>query len=282
MQYTLALLGLAASVCAQGVTQIISPPAPAPTGCSPSFTGNFEINVQNVTHTSPKKRDLEKRVTACGGDGTLVLTLVNGLLKDGKGRTGYIADNRQFQFDGPPQTGAIYTAGFSVCANDTLALGGSAIFWQCLSGTFYNLYDESLGGQCNEVYIDIIPCVVNGATTVTASSMSTLPSSIVVVTSPTATTTSTTSKVSSLSTTTSSIMTSSLSLVAVTNSTTTSTLVSNITTTATGVLSSTDAHTTATTTAASTSAISTGAASVLSAGKEFAALAAGLAALVML
>lgn len=63
MQYTLALLALTASACAQGVTQIITPPAPAPTGCSPSFTGNFMINVQNVT-TTPKKRGLEKvRVT---------------------------------------------------------------------------------------------------------------------------------------------------------------------------------------------------------------------------
>ena len=54
----------------------------------------------------------------------------------------YIAANYQFQFDNPPQAGAIYTTGFSLCANNTLALGGSAIWYQCLSGSFYNLYDR--------------------------------------------------------------------------------------------------------------------------------------------
>lgn len=54
----------------------------------------------------------------------------------------YIAANYQFQFDAPPQAGAIYTTGFSLCANGSLALGGSAIFYQCLSGSFYNLYDR--------------------------------------------------------------------------------------------------------------------------------------------
>lgn len=77
-------------------------------------------------------------------------------MKDQAGRTGYIAANDQFQFDDPPQTGAIYTAGFSVCANNTVALGGSAIWWQCLSGSFYNIYDVKQGNQCNEIYIEAI------------------------------------------------------------------------------------------------------------------------------
>jgi hypothetical protein len=34
---------------------------------------------------------------------TLQVTLNKGLMKDGLDRTGYIADNYQFQFDGPPQ-----------------------------------------------------------------------------------------------------------------------------------------------------------------------------------
>ena len=84
------------------------------------------------------------------------MTLAGGILKDAKGRTGYIAANSQFQFDGPPQTGAIYTAGWSVCSNGSLAIGADAIFYQCLSGTFYNLYDESTGDQCSPVYIDVI------------------------------------------------------------------------------------------------------------------------------
>merc|ERR1712093_569660 len=50
----------------------------------------------------------------------------------------------------------IYTSGFSVCSNGTLAIGDSAIFYQCLSGTFYNLYDESTGAQCSPIYINIL------------------------------------------------------------------------------------------------------------------------------
>jgi hypothetical protein len=87
---------------------------------------------------------------------------------DNDGRTGYIAANSQLQFDDPPQTGAIYTAGFAACSNGTLTLGDDAIFYQCLSGTFYNLYDESQGAQCSPVYIDIVgggaPVPSGGAT----------------------------------------------------------------------------------------------------------------------
>merc|ERR1712093_637271 len=50
----------------------------------------------------------------------------------------------------------IYTSGFSVCSNGTLAIGDSAIFYQCLSGTFCNLYDESTGAQCSPIYINIL------------------------------------------------------------------------------------------------------------------------------
>jgi hypothetical protein len=82
--------------------------------------------------------------------------LSNGILKDAKGRTGYIAANQQFQFDAPPQTGAIYTSGWSVCSNGTLTLGDESVWYQCLSGTFYNLYDESTGAQCSQVYIEVL------------------------------------------------------------------------------------------------------------------------------
>lgn len=85
-----------------------------------------------------------------------MLKLSNGILTDEKGRTGYIAANNQFQFDDPPQTGAIYTAGWSVCSNSSLAIGGDAVFQQCLSGTFYNLYDEATSAQCSPVYIEVI------------------------------------------------------------------------------------------------------------------------------
>lgn len=81
--------------------------------------------------------------------------LHNGKLTDSKGHTGYIASNNQFQFDGPPQAGALYTSGFSVCANGSLALH-SAVWYSCLSGDFYNLYDYNKAPQCFEVYLEVV------------------------------------------------------------------------------------------------------------------------------
>ncbi|OCL12730.1 hypothetical protein AOQ84DRAFT_352376 [Glonium stellatum] len=96
------------------------------------------------------------QLVGCAGNDTLTLTLNNGVLKDTQGRTGYIASNYQFQFDNPPQAGAIYTSGFSVCSNGSLALGGSAVWYQCLSGNFYNLYDRYWAPQCHAVLIDAL------------------------------------------------------------------------------------------------------------------------------
>ena len=84
--------------------------------------------------------------------------LAGGVLTDAKARTGYIASNYQFQFDGPPQAGAIYTAGFSVCGNNSVALGGSTVFYECASGDFYNLYDRNWAPQCSAVEIVAMPC----------------------------------------------------------------------------------------------------------------------------
>ena len=96
------------------------------------------------------------QMVACETNGTLALTLANGILKDSFGRTGYIASNFQFQFDNPPQSGALITAGFSVCANGSLALGGSNVFFQCRSGDFYNLYTENWAPQCSPVTINTV------------------------------------------------------------------------------------------------------------------------------
>jgi len=95
---------------------------------------------------------------ACYSAGVLAVNLTSGVLLDSKGRTGYIAANSQFQFDAPAQTGAIYTAGWSVCSNGTLALGSATTFYQCLSGSFYNIYlDDVLGAeQCEQVAIEVI------------------------------------------------------------------------------------------------------------------------------
>ncbi|KAF2116948.1 hypothetical protein BDV96DRAFT_645348 [Lophiotrema nucula] len=134
----------------QAITTPIAPEASAPSGCSTSASGTFQITVVNVT-TSASKRDLGKRQQA----GILTLSLSDEVLKDQAGRTGYIASNYQFQFDEPPQAGAIYTSGFSLCGNSSLALGGSSIFYQCWSGGFFNLYDRDWAGPstCTAIYL---------------------------------------------------------------------------------------------------------------------------------
>ena len=99
---------------------------------------------------------------SCKTSGTLEMNLKGGILTDGKGRIGSIVANRQFQFDGPPpQAGAIYAAGWSITPDGNLAIGDNDVFYQCLSGTFYNLYDEHIGSQCTPVHleaIDLIDC----------------------------------------------------------------------------------------------------------------------------
>lgn len=96
--------------------------------------------------------------SGCKGSGNLVAQLTDGVLVDNHNRTGYIASNFQLQFDNPPQSGALYTEGFSHCGNDSLALGSSATFWQCASGTFFNLYDRWWAEQCEPVDILVLPC----------------------------------------------------------------------------------------------------------------------------
>jgi len=93
------------------------------------------------------------------------MSLSNGILTDQNGRTGYIASNYQFQFDKPPQAGAIYTAGFSVCNNGSLALGGEALWWECQSGSFYNLYDRDWAPHCLPILIQILGASLGPATT---------------------------------------------------------------------------------------------------------------------
>ncbi|CAB4254619.1 similar to Saccharomyces cerevisiae YKL163W PIR3 O-glycosylated covalently-bound cell wall protein required for cell wall stability [Maudiozyma barnettii] len=99
---------------------------------------------------------------ACKSTGTLAMTIKNGILTDAKGRIGSIVSNRQFQFDGPPpQAGAIYAGGWSITPEGNLALGSQDVFYQCLSGNFYNLYDQSIASQCGPVHlqaVDLIDC----------------------------------------------------------------------------------------------------------------------------
>ena len=112
--------------------------------------------------TSPVPTGKPVTLTSCKSDGTLELVIKGGVLTDAKGRIGSIVSNRQFQFDGPPpQAGAIYAKGWSISPEGNLALGSSDVFYQCLSGNFYNLYDQDIGHQCSPVHlaaIDLVNC----------------------------------------------------------------------------------------------------------------------------
>ncbi|KAK4238131.1 hypothetical protein C8A03DRAFT_33876 [Achaetomium macrosporum] len=160
LQVLLGFLAMAVGVVSQGVTDKISPKGDAPEGCVVTAQGKFEISIMEISNTSKRELALEKRNT-CGGEGILTLQLSDTVLTDSHMRTGYIASNYQFQFDAPPQAGAIYTAGFSICANGSLAFGPSTIFWRCRSGTFWNLYDRWFAEQCEPVEVVALPCDEN-------------------------------------------------------------------------------------------------------------------------
>ncbi|KAL1573848.1 hypothetical protein MGO_02257 [Candida albicans P76055] len=96
---------------------------------------------------------------ACSSANNLEMTLHDSVLKDTHERWGAIVANHQFQFDGPiPQAGTIYSAGWSI-KDGYLYLGDSNIFYQCLSGDFYNLYDENVAKQCSAVKLSVIEFV---------------------------------------------------------------------------------------------------------------------------
>jgi hypothetical protein len=115
--------------------------------------------VVDATSSAQAASSTPYELVACRTKSSLEMSLSNGILTDSLGRTGYIAANYQFQFDKPPQAGAIYTAGFSVCANGSLALGGSNVWWQCLSGNFYNLYDRHWAAQCSPITIESLTLI---------------------------------------------------------------------------------------------------------------------------
>ncbi|GME91259.1 unnamed protein product [[Candida] boidinii] len=122
-------------------------------------SGASQVSDGQVQATSSAESSYDVAV-ACKADGALAMTLEDGILKDSKGRIGSIVANRQFQFDGPPpQAGAIYAAGWGITDDGYLSIGDDSIFWQCLSGTFYNLYDQSIGGQCSPVHLKIVDLV---------------------------------------------------------------------------------------------------------------------------
>lgn len=116
------------SAIPQGVYDIIVPPGDTLPGCVTSYTSPFGIL---AIEGPPRNGGI---LRTCKSQTSLAMTLTNGVLIDSLGRIGSIVANRQFQFDGPPaQAGAIYTGGWSVCSDGSLALGASKQFYQCAS-----------------------------------------------------------------------------------------------------------------------------------------------------
>lgn len=150
----LAVLGAAATAYAAPQADR-APDESAPEGCQTSYDGSFSISV--VKEPAGESSNT-KRATGTCAEGSLVITLQDGVLKDSQDRTGNIVANYQFQFDKPLQDNAIYTRGFSVCSNGKLAIGANTTFYQCLSGDFYNLYDRDWAEHCEPISIVASPC----------------------------------------------------------------------------------------------------------------------------
>ena len=153
----------APTTTAAPVSQITDGQPQAPTATAAPVSQITDSQPQAPTGTiftaGPEPTQRGAAMVACNNPNTLNLTLNNGVLQDSHGRAGYIASNYQFQFDGPPQAGALITAGFSVCGNGSLALGGTNIFYQCLSGDFYNIYNTEWAPQCEPVIINTLKLI---------------------------------------------------------------------------------------------------------------------------
>jgi hypothetical protein len=130
----------------------ILPFTPKPFNTPPPSIPSLQSSIKQPTNQLPTP-DSPLTFPQQAAGSALACTLKDGVLKDPYNRIGSVVANYQFQFDGPPQAGAIYTGGFSVCKNGSLALGDSAIWWRCMSGEFGNLYDRWIGDQCSEVRI---------------------------------------------------------------------------------------------------------------------------------
>lgn len=122
-----------------------------------SQVSDGQVQATDVAGSDDDNSDIP---VACITSESLTMTLKDSVLTDGLGRIGAIVANRQFQFDGPPpQAGSIYAAGWSITDDGLLALGNSAIFFQCKSGDFYNLYDTNVASQCEPVHLSVIELV---------------------------------------------------------------------------------------------------------------------------
>ncbi|PUU72347.1 hypothetical protein B9Z19DRAFT_1137918 [Tuber borchii] len=148
------LLILSMLCVAQGVPETIRPPGTSPQGCIDSYPETIGFKAAD----SPLAVSVVE--THCIQPGSLRMSLQNGVLVDHHGRIGSIVANRQFQFDGPPaQAGAIYTGGWSICPDNSIALGPQKQFYACASGNFENIYDMMIAKYCQPIFINIVHLV---------------------------------------------------------------------------------------------------------------------------
>ena len=142
------------------VTTTLAPTTSKAATTSAKASSSSKASSSKTSSSCKASATLSPADTSCKNSGTLSLTLEDGVLTDNKGRIGSIVANRQFQFDGPPpQAGAIYAAGWSITEDGNLALGDQDVFYQCLSGNFYNLYDESIAEQCSPIHLEVVDLV---------------------------------------------------------------------------------------------------------------------------
>lgn len=104
-------------------------------------------------------------IRQCDEHGVILHFDADGLLRDQLNRIGYIADNYQFQFDLPVQSGGYGEHDFgeytdSGTGDVYLTWRDSDIFYRCRSGNFYNLYSQAIAAHCEPAKIRIHHCVV--------------------------------------------------------------------------------------------------------------------------
>ncbi|KAK5708681.1 hypothetical protein LTR17_020452 [Elasticomyces elasticus] len=88
------------------------------------------------------------------------VVLDHGVLLDITGRVGYIAADNRVLFEYHPPPNATYTAGWSACSSDYLAINGTSLFHQCGSENVY--IGKPFSAECFPVYLKWIPPSSNG------------------------------------------------------------------------------------------------------------------------
>lgn len=162
MKSIVCMAALAVAVIAQSDSSLfdIAPDSDAPSDCSSDLSGPFAFNTVDADTDGPNPGKL-----ICGN---VTATLNDGVLVDTFRRTGSIVSNQQFQFDGPPQAGSQFSAGWSACTAKNgkighLRLGSNETFYNCYNAAtadkpaFYNIYNAEIG-NCTEVYLTYAPC----------------------------------------------------------------------------------------------------------------------------